>query len=390
MILAFGFENFFSFKEEATFSLRLDPKCPEDISKGRDFTRVLGINGANGSGKTQALKALSFLSKFCVSSFNNAPDGKLAFSSFFDNEQPSKFFIEFRYKNVEYRYELVSTDTMVLRETFYRTAKKRTKILERSDSGLTYRTEALKNLDAIKIRKNASIVSTAHQYEMPELEAIYEFFMLIDTNVGFSGFKYNHDDISQVSKFLYDSRDKSILPFIVNFIRECDTGIIDIKIFKSKDERGDDSYFPYFMHKSDGEARIVTAYTESSGTKALFQTLASYYMVLKLGGVLVVDEFGINLHPFILPKLMALFENDEMNKNNAQLILATHDTYLLDLLGRYRVYLVAKEENESFAYRLDEIPGDVLRNDRPVRPVYISGRIGGVPRPAETNPEMSS
>lgn len=389
MILAFGFENFFSFKEETVFSLRLDPKCPDEISRGRDFTRVLGINGANGSGKTQALKALSFLSRFCVSSFNSEPDRKLPFSSFFENTDPSKFFIEFRTKGVEYRYELVATDKLVLSETIYRTAKKRTKIVERAETGLIYRTEAFKNLDAIKIRKNASIISTAHQYEMRELQPIYDFFMYIDTNVGFSGFKYNHDNISQVSEFLYKSKDKSILPFIVKFIRECDTGIVDIRIVKSKGQNGEDNYFPCFIHLSNGKDCVVTAYTESSGTKALFQALASYYMVLKVGGVLVVDEFGINLHPFILPKLMSLFENEETNEHDAQLILATHDTYLLDLLGRYRVYLVAKEENESFAYRLDEIPGDILRNDRPVRPVYVSGRIGGVPRPVETNPEMS-
>jgi hypothetical protein len=42
--------------------------------------------------------------------------------------------------------------------------------------------------------------------------------------------------------------------------------------------------------------------------------------------------------------------------------------------------LVNKEDNESFAYRLDEIPGDILRNDRPILPAYNDGKIGGIPK----------
>jgi len=41
---------------------------------------------------------------------------------------------------------------------------------------------------------------------------------------------------------------------------------------------------------------------------------------------------------------------------------------------------VNKDENKSYSYRLDEIPGDMIRNDRPIEPIYRSGKIGGVPR----------
>ncbi|TOA04168.1 hypothetical protein CGK40_02880, partial [Vibrio parahaemolyticus] len=42
-------------------------------------------------------------------------------------------------------------------------------------------------------------------------------------------------------------------------------------------------------------------------------------------------------------------------------------------------YLVNKEDGESYGYRLDEIPGSMIRNDRPITPLYVSGKIGGVP-----------
>ena len=42
--------------------------------------------------------------------------------------------------------------------------------------------------------------------------------------------------------------------------------------------------------------------------------------------------------------------------------------------------MVNKEDNESYGYRLDEIPGDIIRNDRSLTQIYKSGKIGGVPK----------
>jgi hypothetical protein len=52
----------------------------------------------------------------------------------------------------------------------------------------------------------------------------------------------------------------------------------------------------------------------------------------------------------------------------------------MDYLGKYRVVFVNKEDNESFLYRLDELPGDLLRNDRSIEGVYNTGKIGGRPK----------
>ncbi|EJL6274821.1 hypothetical protein NMR36_002930, partial [Vibrio cholerae] len=55
-----------------------------------------------------------------------------------------------------------------------------------------------------------------------------------------------------------------------------------------------------------------------------------------------------------------------------------HNTEVMDALGRYRTILVNKEGNESYCYRLDEV--SMLRNDRPISPLYKKGKIGGVPK----------
>lgn len=384
MLLAYGFRNFFSFKEDVEISFRLDANCPAAISRGNDFSHVLGIKGANGSGKTQLLKGLSFLNSFCTASFSKEPESPIPLSPFFNSKEPSFFFADFRIDSVDYRYELLCTIDNVVSEILYRTAKKKIKVFERVGNEIISRISSFKALDNIKLRKNASIISTSHQYEMHEMEKIYDFFDLMEANVGFAGFHQIPNNIDFVSKFIATSGDEKLLPFIIEFIRDCDTGISDIEIRSFVDKTGELQYHPIFIHKAGDINHPVTAFTESSGTKALFQVLTSYHLARAFGGILIVDEFDINLHPLILPRLISLFDDQAKNPHNAQLIFATHDSEILDILGRYRTYLVGKDENESFAYRLDEIPGDILRNDRPIRPVYLSGRIGGVPRDLES------
>jgi hypothetical protein len=75
-----------------------------------------------------------------------------------------------------------------------------------------------------------------------------------------------------------------------------------------------------------------------------------------------------------------LFINPEHNPKNAQLLISTHDDAILDLLGKYRTVLVNKEDNESYAYRLDELPGELVRNYRSITSAYNKGRLGGVPK----------
>lgn len=125
---------------------------------------------------------------------------------------------------------------------------------------------------------------------------------------------------------------------------------------------------------------FLTIYDESSGTQQLFKILYIYWLTLESGGVLALDEFDVHLHALILPKIIELFSNKEINTNNSQLIFTAHNTEVIDFLGKYRAILVNKDGNESYCYRLDELPSGLVRNDRPISPIYTKGKIGGVPK----------
>lgn len=378
MLLEFGLKNFFCFKGGATISFELDKNCPPAISQGKRFNTVLAVKGANASGKTHVLKGLSFLGWFCSSSFQNKPDGLIGILPFYKSKKPSELYAKFVVNDVTYHYEITTTNTEVKREVLSRKVGRLTKILERIDNKIVYRVAEFARLDTINLRKNASIISTAHQYQFDELDAIYNFFNNIITNVSFSGLEESMFDIRIASHQMQIN--PLLLNFVKTFISHCDVGVKDIKISKTTNEEGKDEYFPVFLHANDGHEYPVFGYTESSGTTMLFRELIRYHAALLAGGILVFDEFDRHLHPHILPKLLELFENPLINKNDAQFLFTTHDSEVLNYLGKYRTYLVNKEDNASYAYRLDEIPGDILRNDRPILPVYNEGKIGGVPR----------
>lgn len=377
MLLEFGLKNYFSFKEGVTVSFRLDANCPSEVSRGQNFTHVLCIKGANASGKTNILKGIYFLARFATSSFDFHPESLIPLDGFFDSKGPSEFYAEFKVDDKIFRYELEATENEVIRETFYRTQAKKTMLIERRKEELTHCVSSLKALKTIKIRRNASIISTAKQYGINDLDTFDNFFKSIFGNISFNG-EHRKLKIEEAAKHI--SAKKEMLSFIKSFINQCDSGVSDIKIAEYRRENGDTIYSPHFIHTADGKDHVVTRFTESSGTQALFIDLINYKNTLDTGGVLVLDEFDIYLHPHILPKLIQLFLEPAFNPQNAQLIFSTHNSEILNDLGRYRSYLVNKVDNESFAYRLDEIPGDILRNDRPILPAYNDGKIGGVPK----------
>lgn len=379
MLLEYGLKNFLSFKEGVTVSFRLDANCPESIAKGRSFATVMCVKGANGSGKTQLLKGLAFVGYFAAHSFSEEPDEEVHVDSFFGDSQPSEFFVEFGIGASVFRYELALTPKGVHYEVLYRTTAKRVKLLERRGDIVEDSTKAFAGVKSMKLRSNASIISTAHQYQMKELEPVNRFFRDIVSNVGYDGIRERSFlDLSLASGMFAKRPD--FLTFAVEFIRECDIGISDITIVETEMPDQKKRYSPVFMHTVDGKNAPVPAMTESSGTKQLFRNLFAYKLVLNGGGVLILDEFDIYLHPHILPKLVDLFMDPIKNPKGAQLLFTTHNLEIIDISGRYRTYLVNKDENISFAFRLDEVPGDMLRNDRSLIAPYREGRIGGVPR----------
>lgn len=383
MLLGYGAKNCWCFKEWMQVNLELDGSVPADISMNLPACTAMCFKGANASGKTNGLKVLAFISDFAKNSFQYAPDAPIALDSYFYNQEKSEFYIEFEINGIYYRYELEATNKSVVVERLFRKkaeeGSRETEIFTRLENQITKNTLYKGHSDII-FRNNASFISTLVQYALPEIKDIYLFFYNIGINVSYVGMiEFAVNDQFFIAKFYNEHPD--FLEFTSSKIKSFDTGIESIEIKSKVNESGQTIFYPVFNHIKEDGTLVPLLYTaESSGTKALFGKLVQYYTVLKAGGILVLDEFDINLHPDILPHLLDLFLVKEKNTKSAQLLFTSHNTDIMDILGRYRTYIFEKEFNESFCYRLDEPKTPSLRNDRPVSVPYKKHLIGGFPK----------
>ena len=151
---------------------------------------------------------------------------------------------------------------------------------------------------------------------------------------------------------------------------------------KYTDSEGKEVFYPIFEFEVDGCSKTLRFSEQSSGTKRLYHLLGFIFLVLEGNhdlpycATFIADELDLHLHSKILPELIKIFED----ASNAQLIFSCQNDQILDSLGKYRTVLINKEENESYSYRLDDLPSDVLRNGRPITPHYANESIGGVPK----------
>lgn len=381
MLISFGARNYMSFREGFEVSMELSASCPEAISGGKKFSEALCIIGANASGKTNIIRSLSYIAAFCCNSFTSKPEDPLNIASFGWNKDPSYFFVEFMIDEFVYYYEVELTSKEVISEKLERKAARRVTLFSRKKNEFESCIRELNELSKIKLRKNVSVISIAHQYEISALEGIYAFFSNVVSNIDpfFGDVKFDgqSENIFSISKRYNESEE--ILAYVKDKLARADTGITDIRIEPLKSPTGEDMFFPVFKHGTKEENIEIPYFLESNGTRVLYSQLSLFKRVLDQGGVLLLDELDNNLHPDLHAWLIDFFLDPDSNPNNAQILFSSHNTAFMDKLSKYKIVLVNKEDNESFLYRLDELPGSLVRNDRSIESVYKTGKLGGTP-----------
>ena len=176
MLLGYGAKNCWCFKDWMQVNLELDGSVPSE--------------GANASGKTNGLKVLAFIKHFAEFSFQTKPDERIFVDSFFFNDEPSEFYIEFIWNNVFYRYELEITTKAVVSERLFRKkaeeGSRETEIFVREGNTVKKNTLYKGHTD-ILFRNNASFICTLNQYGLPEIKDIFDFFYHTVANVVYTG-----------------------------------------------------------------------------------------------------------------------------------------------------------------------------------------------------------
>lgn len=392
MLHSYMFKNFLSFSEATEVSFRLTKHAPNNDLSAMDSTglrlaKAMAVIGPNGSGKTNLLKPLAFLRWFVSSSFRSDPKAKIFIEPhFFSDNQISEFLVEFDFNGKLWRYELALTEERVISEALHvKTSRLFSYVFTREwmESSQSYRIKqqdfGLHPREAEKVRGNASLISTAAQYQVPLAS---DFASLsVTTNVNYLGRQHFHDeDVMTASRFF--ANDKPALLRMSSLLQAWDLGLAEVAVemLDVPDEKGEIQKVPFAigMHHHGDRTAKLPLFQESSGTQSAFVLLSRLLPVLRDGGLAVIDEFEADLHPHMLMPILDLFFSPETNPNNAQIIFTCHSVEILNLLHKSQVTLVQKDEAcSSEAWRLDSVRG--VRSDDNLYAKYMAGAYGAIP-----------
>lgn len=375
-IVSFSVKNYTCFAEKATIDLTCDSSVnymsklmiPHGVQDAQlKVSPVCILYGANASGKTRILHALSAMAHTIVENpteilqqLASRPD--LAF--YFDKQkinQPIEFSAVLHIDGELYEFGFELAKNQALYEISREWLKKRQDdgivSLDASEEIITYERIVGSNI-AINPNLRDSLRERVERESSFPTESKLLLNYLGDINITksiiewFSGSSFIHSDAS--SAFLHNIADfvdgkwivKHPLRKLLRLLDKCIRGLE----LDGKHEPWDtlpDFYTKHVLY--DGTSEVcevpVTIDWESKGTQHLLHSIAPAVLrALQFGTLLFIDEYDNHFHPFVAVALINLFHFH--NPNNAQLIFSTHDTFFMNkkILRAEEICFVEKDE----------------------------------------------
>ncbi len=389
MLYKYRFKNLWSFAEEAEVSFVLNHHTPETDSvfqtpRGVRLSKMMAVQGANGAGKSNVLQVLSFLGWFVRHSFAGDPDDPIMVDSHLLYEDDvSEIAVEFELDGDRYRYRLVIQLLEVVHESLHRKTNTTYRYMFRRDwvqGGYTIRQKdfGFSQKQAERVRSNASLISTASQYNVPGARKLADYFGRISTH---SPFYYSQDlSMDMIARFFYEHPE--LRKKMAKFMSQIDLGLSDVTIemvsdTNKKPNKKSTWALPYGTHRQGRRSFELPFWAESEGTQTTLMLLQKILPVLEHGGVVVLDELDDGLHPDMVMALLDLFTDTDSNPHHAQIIFTSYIPDVMDTLLKEQILLVEKNDNSSEAWRLDEIQG--IRRDDNYYGKYRAGAYGATP-----------
>jgi len=366
MLIEFKVKNYRSIKDEQTLTMvKATAKELEDTNtfittekkKPLKLLRSATIYGANASGKSNLLKAMSTMKTIILNSDSKNKRGtKLPVTPFLlDSEaknEPTEFEIIFIANNIKYQYGFMLNNEIILEEWLYAFPEGSSRTwFERS-----YNTESElnewnfgstftgnKKIWSESTRDNALFLSTAIQLNSEQLKPIYDWFnntfhILESTarlDPGFTLDLYQKEKYkNEINKFLevadLDIEELKVTEEDFDISKVSSDLPEEIKAKLAEDMKDEKVFDVLSLHKSiQGDDVYFDFNEESDGTKKFLAYIGPWIDTLEKGNVLVIDELHDNFHPLMVRFLIELFHNNETNKKNAQLIFTSHETSVM-------------------------------------------------------------
>ena len=417
MLLEFRVKNFLSIKDIICLDLKatsITDFGDTNLIKTERHKILKGavVYGANSSGKSNLIKAMSTMRRIVFQSFEKSSTSDLNIEPFLldtiSENEPSFFEVTFLLNNIKYRYGFELTNSEVKAEWLMEAKKIAEKYLfVRENDGIDVNPQykEAKDLEE-KTRDNALFLAVIDQFNGKLARQIMMWFNNFITISGLSHEKYKAVTFQMLEK-------KESKHLLQSFYNNLDLGFDKVEI-KKRDLHTNDipddmpehvvkqlvpdlegkkiverkhSYIKkeILLDNSFTDVEFDLRSQESSGTNKVFNISGPIFDVLTNGGILVIDELEASLHPLLTLSITRLFNSIEHNPKNAQLVFSTHDTNLFSY-GKFRrdqIYFIEKDKNfSSDLYSLVEYKGDggiSVRKDRKFEKDYIQGKYGAIP-----------
>lgn len=409
MLIQFNFKNYKSFRDETSLDLSATKMKEFESSVvtigGEKILPVAAVYGANASGKSNVYSAFEFMTAYVKKSFFYGDDDKT-----FADARPTPFLFDSRARNAESMFEVYFTipgesaektynygfciDETGITEEWLNTKAKSA----REFKSVFYRNTEKQELDLrgiakvsrdnieVALNRQVLIISLGAKLKVEKCKQIRDWFLLNE----FADFGNEMTNLF-LSRTLPKGfvEDEKVREDVLKYFSSFDKQITGFKIeeLPSKDEQKEKKYAIDAIHRmidSEDDTELPL-HQESAGTLKMFAMYPALHEVLEKGGVLCIDELNSRLHPLLVRNFILTFLNPEINKNHAQLIFTTHDTWQLSnqLLRRDEIWFTEKDEKGlsnlySLADFVDE-DGSRIRKDENYEKNYLLGKYGAIP-----------
>ena len=404
MLLRFQVSNHRSILDPVELSMiAVDDDRPATRGFERLSERVLttvGIYGPNASGKSNVLGALYWLSYAVATSLLGGGDSMARDPHRFGKgpDQPSTFDMDLIVEGIRHGYQLEVDDSAVLYESLCSYPERRRRMLFEREGDEVHFRRGLSGTGGTRelLTPTTLVLSAAARVGDPAIEVVGRAISRI-AEINSHGFNRGR----RSSPFLFLARSSNTYSMFedagvreqrifkdttrgdaaMELLRLADPGITDFDIIEVEDRvTGATGEELLFVHHDGDRPVNFWPREESAGTRMLFRLLGPALDALKYGQVLLFDESDASLHPRLSARLVELFQDPQTNPRDAQLILATHDTSLLNSLNRDEVWLTEKgADGATRLVALAEFGGDLVRRSLNLERAYLQGRFGAIP-----------
>ena len=392
-------ENFYSVQNRQVLDLTVPRNAPAEAehlvetwagSRER-VPKIVAIFGANGSGKSNVLRALSFIPYFAEHSFSFPVSNALPFQPYNDDEfleRPTRLKLWFSGPDFPitqagqdcgccmYCYELeVSNGKMkrVRREAMYfwpPESGRRTRLFERFEDGTvkasrTFDLGPEKTLLQRILKPNASVISTLAHLNHPFSNAIAHMAGSVKSNI-----LVMKDDWSDRSVLEEYMERPELVEQLNQEINRVDVGVRRFDVSPFTD--GGDA----FLHHEG--LNPIPFRLESHGTRQFIKHFLHLHQALSSGGVAVIDELDMATHPLVMGEILRWFRDPERNPHNAQLWMSCQSPSLLEELQKDEIIFCEKDPvGRTEIFSLNDVKA-VRRDDNFYRK-YMGGHYGALP-----------